>query len=139
MVRSPETGPSRFSIPSEGLLELWDIRNGLIGNIGESSITLATGTAADLMNASWQFPDTAVTQQVDTLLGGGVLFTVRFGYDWYALFNDDYAWIGPKGIVFYSQSMTDFAGRIQRFLGYYTATALEMLANLEMLSSLEMR
>jgi len=33
-VRSPETGPSRFSIPREGLLGFWDIRNGLIGNIG---------------------------------------------------------------------------------------------------------
>ena len=34
MVRTNETGPSRFSIPREGILEYWDIRNGLIGNIG---------------------------------------------------------------------------------------------------------
>ena len=91
----------------------------MIGTIGESSITLTTGTATDLMAASWQFPDTDVTQQVDTLLGGGVLFTVRFGYQWYALFNDDYAWIGPRGIVFYNQSMAAFASKIQRYLGYY--------------------
>jgi len=36
MVRTNETGPSRFSIPRENLLEFWDIRNGLTGNIGIS-------------------------------------------------------------------------------------------------------
>jgi len=39
MVRTNETGPSRFSIPREGLLGFWDIRNGLIGTIGLSTIS----------------------------------------------------------------------------------------------------
>lgn len=103
----------RTSVPGKGdLVFLATVRSGMTDIIGLSSITLTTGTADDLANASWAFPSNAVTLQTDSDLGGDVMFDssdsmapiVRFGYEWYALFNVDLAWIGfhptRGGIVF---------------------------------------
>ena len=113
------------SLPRTDLLYAALTKNGLVDSIGELSITLTTGTADDLANATWQFPDTEVTQQVATATGVD-LFTVRAGYGWYALLNVNYAWIGfhPSrgGIVFYSSDMSEKAYRIQKYLGYYITT-----------------
>jgi len=102
-------------------LALW--KDGiLVDTIGESSITLTTGTVADLANATWQFPDNEITQQAATDTGVD-LFQVRAGYEWYALLNQDFVWIGfhasRGGIVIYGTDQSANAGKIQRYLGYY--------------------
>ena len=107
----------------------------MIGSIGESSITLTTGTIEDLPNATWGFPSDAITLQADTDLGGLVLFDaegapiIRSGSEWYALFGDDFAFIGfhPSrgGIVFYNVTKAAQKTQIQRYLGYYTPVVPE--------------
>jgi len=91
--------------------------------IGESSITLTTGTFADLLAASWAFPDTTVMRTLDTLEGGGVFFDgsdtpiVRFGIEWYELLNTSFVWIGRRGIVGYDETQAAKSAQIIRYLG----------------------
>lgn len=122
------------TLPTEGLAAAFLIENGLIDNIGISSIELTTGTVEDLPSATWSFPSNAVTLQADTDLGGDVLFDsanamapiVRSGAQWYALLNSDYAWVGfhasRGGVVIYSADMSDYATRIQNYLGRFVDT-----------------
>jgi len=127
-------------LPRDGLAGAWLIKNNMIGIIGESSITLTTGTIADLPNATWAFPSNAVTLQADTDLGGDVFFDsansmapiVRSGAEWYALLNVDFAWIGfhptRGGVVIYTGDMSAQAVRVQTYLGRYT-TSVEQAVN----------
>lgn len=90
--------------------------------IGESSITLTTGSFADLMNASWAFPDAAVMHTLDTLEGGTMFFDaggvpiVRFGYDWSEILNRAYVFIGTQGMVGYGTDQIANKSRIIRYL-----------------------
>ena len=117
-------------LPQDGLVFAAFIKNDLIDSIGESSITLTTGTIEDLPNATWGFPVDAVTTQADTDLGG-LLFSagvpiVRSGAEWYALFNETHVWVGfhptRGGLVIYTGSMAGKAHQLQNYLGRYTPT-----------------
>lgn len=98
----------------------------LVDSIGESSITLTTGSFADIMSASWSFPDTAVMHTLDTLEGGVMFFDsggmpiVRFGYEWYALLNTSFVWIGSRGVAGYAETQVANAARIQGVLRTYS-------------------
>ena len=114
-----------LALPRTGLLFRVLVSNGLVDDIGISSITLTTGTAADLMAASWAFPDTAAVHTADTAMGGGVFFDaagvpiVRYGYEWYVLANSTCLWFGPDSIVLYSTSQAAEAARIIRYCGNF--------------------
>ena len=116
-------------LSQDGLVFVAFIKNNLQDNIGESSITLTTGTIADLPNATWGFPINAITVQADTDIGG-LLFDagvpiVRSGAEWYAILNLTHVWIGfhasRGGIVIYIGDMSAKATQIQNYLGRYTS------------------
>jgi len=122
-------------LPRPGLVFKALVKDDLVDTIGESSIELTTGIVDDLANASWAMPSDAVTIQADSDMGGDVFFDsanamapiVRFGYQWYALLNNDFAWIGfhqsRGGIVIYSADKSAQANRIQDYLGRYAPDA----------------
>ena len=112
------------TLPKANLLESWLKKNGMIGNIGESSILYQSGDASTWQTtAAWGFERTTDTIAIDTALGGGVLFigeTPRY-MTWAAWMNladinVDYLFIGIKGIAGYSTDQTGNAVKIRRYL-----------------------
>jgi len=111
-------------------IALWLYKNGVLqpDSISELSITLTTGTAADLMHASWAFPATEVMLALDALEGVDMFFDsgnamapiVRFGYQWYALLNTSFVWVGHRGIAGFLETKAANASQIQRVLKYAT-------------------
>jgi hypothetical protein len=132
-------------LPTTGLIAKF-MAPDLTDTIGVSStLTMTTGTSADLMAATFAVSYEAPWIQADADEGGDVFFDsadsnapiVRSGAEWYDMLNGSYVWIGPKGIAVYSVDMAAYQSKIQRYLGYYIP-ALYMEDALEMIDTLEM-
>jgi len=99
------------TLPRTGLL-FYAKAPGLTDTIGLSSITLSSGSGADLMNATWPFPDTAATRTLDSMAGRDVLFDTagnpydKSGNEWASLPNNYCLIVGPKGIAGYGSAQT---------------------------------
>ena len=125
---------------------LWLVKDGLEDSIGVSiTLTMTTGTTADLMAATFSVPYEVPWIQADSDEGGDVFFDsgdgnapiIRSGAVWYDMLNGSYVWIGLKGIAVYDTDMVAYQTKIQRYLGYYIP-ALYMEDALEMIDTLEM-
>jgi len=125
-------GVQEVEFPTEDLVAAFWVANNLVDSIGLLSITMTTGTIADLPNATWGFPSDAATLQADSDLGGDAFFDsanamapiVRSGAEWYALLNETHVWIGfhltRGGIVIYTNSMAAKETQILNYLGRYS-------------------
>jgi len=124
-VLSPVDGSSGLTIPRVGLSMLMKNIGGVMTDvIGESRILYQSGSAATWQTtAVWGFEKTAVTEAIDTALGGGVLFvgeTPKYmtWAQWMivAEINVNYLFIGIKGVVGYDTDQIANAARIRRYL-----------------------
>ncbi len=117
---------SGITLPRTGLI-WYSKAPGMVDTIGESSILYQSGDASTwATTAVWGFERTAAMIALDTLLGGGVLFSgsdviYRKWSEWVdiASVNADYLFIGLYGVAAYSVDQSANADRIKRYLYTY--------------------
>lgn len=121
-------GNGGLALIKDGLLaHLKNVDGSIEDCIGESSITIVSGSADNLMDAEFSFDSSAVTLAADTNEGRDIFFDsasamapiVRSGAEWYEMFNGSYVWIGTRGIAIYDTDMIAYSSKIQRYLGKY--------------------
>ena len=114
-------------LPAAGLV-FKAMAPGLVDTIGISTITFVSGSSADLRNAKFRFDSSVVTLQLDALEGGDMFFDslnsmtpiARYGFQWHALLNKKYVWIGEKGIAGYSTDQAANSAKILKYLQPWT-------------------